>query len=351
MKRILIVRLSAIGDVAMSTPIIPALHHRFPGIQISWLAGSVSAAILEENPRLHELIVLPSTRWKRLWKEKKHFSVLKEFLAFRNELQGKQFDCAIDLQGLAKSGFWARQSGAPKRIGLRSKEGSQFLMTQRVYPEIKSDSPISYQYEAIARLLGYDETDFPMDLHIGNTGKKLAQAYLAKEGLADCYAVIAPFTTRPQKHWFEENWVALAQSVINTLGLDIIALGGPGDSDAMHTIASKVALPQFHSICGDKADLRRSTALINDASLFVGVDTGLTHIAFGQRVPTVALFGSTTPYWSSRYEKGIILHDRLQCSPCDRHPTCSGKFTCMRNLSVKRVFAQCAALAKHSGHA
>jgi heptosyltransferase-1 len=73
----------------------------------------------------------------------------------------------------------------------------------------------------------------------------------------------------------------------------------------------------------------------------VGVDTGLTHMGTAFKRPTVALFGSTRPYLDGRTPSTQVMYDALSCSPCRRHPTCAGRFDCMRQLTPERVW-QCA---------
>jgi heptosyltransferase-1 len=80
-------------------------------------------------------------------------------------------------------------------------------------------------------------------------------------------------------------------------------------------------------------------ALIQRSATSVGVDTGVTHMSIALGRPTVALFGSTCPYLEVGSGLGEVLYEKLPCSPCRRHPTCNGAFTCMRELSVARVLA------------
>ena len=85
--------------------------------------------------------------------------------------------------------------------------------------------------------------------------------------------------------------------------------------------------------------LDETVAVIADASLLIGVDTGLTHMGTALRIPTVALFGSTRPYRDARSARTVILYEQLPCSPCRRHPTCDGRFDCMAAHTVAGVLA------------
>jgi heptosyltransferase-1 len=117
---------------------------------------------------------------------------------------------------------------------------------------------------------------------------------LAAHGLASGgYAVLAPFTTRPQKHWFEDAWQALAPQLIDATGLVPVILGGPADAEAAARIAA--ADPRIVNLAG-QTRLPEAVAAIAHAALLIGVDTGLTHMGTALARPTVAIFGSTCPY-------------------------------------------------------
>ena len=87
-------------------------------------------------------------------------------------------------------------------------------------------------------------------------------------------------------------------------------------------------------------DCARRAALIESARLLVGVDTGLTHMGTAFEIPTVAIFGSTCPYLKTDSPRTAILYKNLECSPCRRHPTCGGAYTCMRLVTVNEVMAE-----------
>jgi len=146
--------------------------------------------------------------------------------------------------------------------------------------------------------------------------------------------VLAPFTTRPQKHWFEERWADLGKRLLG-FGLQPVVLGGPSDKAAAARLCSQE--PGLLNLVGH-LKLDESAALVADAKLLIGVDTGLTHMGSALHVPTLALFGSTAPYLQGPTANTHVMYDALRCSPCHRHPTCDGAFTCMKQLTTQRVF-------------
>lgn len=337
MKRILIVRTSAIGDVVFASPIIGALRRSHPGAHIAWLVEPGIHALLESDPALDELILWPKAAWRKLWRERHYLQLWQAVRELRRRLRAGRFDTVLDLQGLLKSGLLAWLSGAPQRVGLGSREGSRWLMTE-VIPKGGIPERIGSEYLEFATRLGLDTGEFLPHLEVTPGVADAARARLAALGLVPGgYAVAAPFTTRPQKHWFATHWQALLPRVVAELELPVLILGGPGDSPAAAVIAA--GRPGVHDLCGTTS-LAEAAALIRDAALLIGVDTGLTHMGTAFAIPTVAIFGSTRPYLDTCRPTGRVIWLGLECSPCRRHPTCDGAYTCLREITPQRAFEE-----------
>lgn len=335
-RSILIIRLSAIGDIVMASPLARALRVRYPDAHIAWMVQPEAKALLEANPDLNEVIVWPRGEWRKLWRERRWVDLIREIKTFARRLRSRRFDLVIDAQGLLKSGIWAWLSGAPNRIGLRSKEGSQWLMS-RVLEKPASDKRIGSEYLHLAEELGLDTKSFDMRVALTPEDEAFAAELVRKEGLERGYAVICPFTTRPQKHWVEERWPELAARVHEKLGLRAVMPGGPGDIFAAQRITD-VDTGHIVNVTG-KTTLRQAAALIRGSSLLVGVDTGLTHMGIAFNIPTLVLFGSTCPYTDTRRDNAVVLYKKLECSPCKRNPTCGGRYPCMTSITVDEVLA------------
>jgi len=331
MNNILIIRLSAIGDVVFASPLIKALRRRYPDAKISWLIEPAAAALLKNNPELDEVILWPKGEWKQLWRERKFLTLARQLRQFIRRLKSHKFDCAIDLQGLLKSAVWAYFSGAEQRIGLGSKEGSERMMTRVISRQ--SDNPrIGSEYFGLAQELGLDVAEFEMDIALSAEDEAFPGTGIEYQD----YAVICPFTTRPQKHWREDRWPVLAENIKAEQNLPVVMLGGPADVEAAARIAA--ANPQIINMAG-KSSLMQTAALIKHASLLVGVDTGLTHMGIVFNVPTVALFGSTCPYTDTTRANARVLYHKMGCSPCRRKPTCNGDFTCMKKIEIAEIMS------------
>jgi heptosyltransferase I len=337
---ILIVRLSAIGDIVFASPLIAALRRAHPRAHIAWLVQPECAPLLRHHPDLDEVIPWPHRDWRDLWRKRRWGALASAVRAFRKDLAGRGFDLALDLQGLLKSGALTRLSGAGERVGLGSREGSQWLMT-RTLPRGGDPGRIGSEYLYLAERLGLPTDPFDMAIHYGAAEADRAAELIEAHGLGAGYALICPFTTRPQKHWFAPRWADLAQRLTTELGLPTLMLGSQADRGAAAEIRSLTQTGAgtqagLIDLVGETS-LLEAAALIHRAALVVAVDTGLGHMGIAFARPTLLLFGSTCPYRNTTHGNARILYHRLPCSPCKRRPTCNGAFTCMRLIEVDEV--------------
>ncbi|MBW8190692.1 glycosyltransferase family 9 protein [Neiella marina] len=348
MQRILIVRLSAIGDVIMASGIVPALRSRYPNAHIAWLAEPAAQQMLKETDGIDQIIVWPRQQWQQLWKAKKYKQLWNAIGEFRQQLHSQNFDTAVEIQGLLKSSFLAWLSGAKQRFGFKSKEKSHWLLTDAI-EKLNNDPRISSEYRQMARYLGADD-DNHFRMTIGIKGATLGEARykLLQAGINGPYGLILPFTTRPQKHWFDKHWFALAEQFAAKYDMPLVMLGGPGDKEHAEKLAA--ASEHIVNLVG-QTSLTETAAIIQQGRMAIGVDTGLTHLCIAQKTPVVALFGSTRPYLDTGWVGARVIYHDLDCSPCRRRPTCDGAFTCLEQITADQVMAELQQLSElRHGH-
>jgi len=339
--RILLVRLSAIGDIVFASPLVASFRRAWPDAHIAWLVQPECAPLLRHHPDLDEVIEWPYPRLRGHWRAGHPLILLREARALISDLRGRHFDLAVDLQGLMKSALPVRLSGAAERVGLGSREGSGRLMT-RVIDSGTDGARIGSEYLHLAQTLNLPADGFDMAVHYAAEDAAAAEALIAEQRLEDGYIVICPFTTRPQKHWFAGRWIALARRLKTESGVTVAMLGGPGDRAAAAGIARE-AEDAMVDLTG-RTSLLTAAALIERSRALVGVDTGLSHMGIAFRRPTLLLFGSTRPYLDTTRPEAHVLYHRRSCSPCRRRPSCGGVFHCMRDISVEEVLAALRAL-------
>jgi len=328
--RILIVRLSAIGDVVVTTPVSRALRAAFPDAHLAWLVEPLARPMLEDNPYLDEVIP---------WERARPGLRLGDLLALRRRLAPRRFDFAVDCQGLWRSALAARFSGARRVVGNRgTKEPVAWLYHERVAR--RADDPSSRQ-RCLDLLgpLGVRTEDRRMVLSVAPAAREGAAAALAAAGVpvGRPYACLVPATTWPQKHWFEAEWGALAARLHTDRNLLPVLLGGPGDRELCDRVLAAAGAVGV-SLAG-QTTLPEAVAVLAGARVAVAVDTGLLHAAVAVGTPTVGVCGASGWPGFQDYEGFRLVREPLPCSPCYHRPTCGGRFDCMRALDAARVLS------------
>lgn len=334
MKKILLIRLSAIGDIVFATTMLKPLK-KSSGVKVFWLVNSPLSPILNGNNYIDEVISLPVDRWKWLFKKFKFVTLIEEILQFVRKLKKYQFDISVDLHGILKGSIWAFLSGSKEKIGLGKREFN-WIFLDKVYPRGGDVSFFASEYLYLAELLGCKITDKKPFLTVPQkTINNIKQNLLSN--VKDKFFVIAPFTTRPQKHWIEIYWQELLKSILSHYpDNDIIILGGKNDYDAAEKLVLHKNVKNFSGI----TKLDEAMAIIYLSDGIIGVDTGLTHMGTAFEKPTIAIFGSTVPYLTTTNPKTKVLYAGLPCSPCKRNPTCDNRFDCMQAITPEMVYKE-----------
>jgi heptosyltransferase-1 len=333
-ESIIVIRPSAIGDIVMASPMLPRLRGTFPQARIYWVVEPAMADLLSHHPDLDGVILWPKQEWSRLLRKGRFANFVRMVRSFRATLAEKRPQLVLDAQGLLRSRFLSRLSGAPLRVGFNSKEPHLGLMTH-IIDRGPSTKHLGSEYHYMLDVLGI-QPQRPEDVFpLGEDVIERARSLLRREGVGGPYGVLAPFTTRPQKHWPEDRWARVADVLRDDLAIEPIFLGGPRDQSSAKRIRNLCG-GRVHVMCG-KSNLLESFAIVSGASLTIGVDTGLTHMAMVQRRPAIALFGATCPYLFADGNQHRVLYHPLPCSPCKRSPVCDSHYPCMKAITVEEV--------------
>lgn len=343
---ILIVRLSAIGDVLMASPVAQVLKEHYPVATVSWVVEPKSEAIVRANPYVDEVIVFERKLvWKQLFRTGRFISLYREVRDFSRELRRRNFSIALDLQGLMKSGLVAWLSGAPRRIGSHpAAEGNRLFMTDLV-PRPLNATHITEAPLSTLAALGLPTTPRPPVLVAPEEDRLVAEQFLAEHGLlGQRFAVFCLTPSRPQKEWLWQRWGELADQLWERERLRTVFIGGPERRvDTLRLVENCKSRPV--SAVGHTT-LLQSAVLVQQSAVCVGTDTGLTYAALATNTPTVAIYGSTDPTWLAEEPNVAVCFHPMPCSPCGRRPSCTD-FACLRAISPTEVAdAACALLAQ-----
>jgi heptosyltransferase-1 len=328
-KRILIIRLSAIGDVVVTTPVPRAIRNAFPDAYIGWVVEPLAAPFVRGNPYIDAAIV---------WERAKGALSPRDMIDLRRKLAPHRFEYAIDCQGLLRSALVARISGARTIIGnTNAKEHADLLYTKRI-PRRTDDLSSRQRCLDLLRPLGINSEDRTMALPLTSEEHEQAAGALRTAALESggSYACLVPATTWPQKHWFEPQWAGVADLLRRRLGLTSVLLGGPKDEPMLSRISDHASSPLVN--LAGRTSLKSAAAVLSGAAVTVAVDTALMHASVAVGTPTVGVCGASGWPGFKDYPQFELVREEMACSPCYHRPSCGGRFDCMRALTPERVF-------------
>lgn len=277
--RILLVRLSAIGDVIHGMPVLCALRERFPHAHLSWLAEPAGAKLLDGHKSLDELIVAP-----RGWLKSP-----SEILRLRKRLRQVRPEVTLDMQGLAKSALAAILSGSRRRIGFGDEKGrelSDWLNNELVV------APDKHVIDANLRLLaplGIHSPAVRFDLPEQAAAAHAAEQLIRRLGLEEGYAVVNPGAGWPSKIWPAARYGEVSAYLGEKWRLpSLVVWAGDAEHAAAETIVARSA---GHARLAPSTTLAELAAVVRRGQLFIGSDTGPLHLAVAVGVPSIGLFG------------------------------------------------------------
>lgn len=321
--RILICRMSAIGDAILTTPVACALREQFPNAYIAWVVEKKAAPMIRNHQAVDQVI-----EFERGW-----MGSLGGLRAAREELRSHQFDITIDCQGLTKSSLAAWLSGAPKRIGFAGYHGgelSRFLNNTLVKPVF------THLTDRSLELL------IPLDIHSPKVRWKLPLPEGARHWArhwrrtiaTHSLAVMNPGATWASKLWEPDRFAATARYIHDRYEFQSVIVWGSASERAM---AEKIVeLSAGAATLAPDTDLHHLAALIETADIFISPDTGPLHISVAVGTSTIGLYGATRPGASGPY--GQVAIQKAYESGTRRHRR-SADNTAMRQIGVEHVCA------------
>lgn len=331
---ILIVRLSALGDVIQGIPCLVALKESFPDWKISWLVEAPYAPLLEGHPCLDRLFVLENA-WRKKGSIRKQ-EILQHHLRLFRQLRAQKFDATLDLQGLFKSALWTRLSGAPRRIGYdKTRELAHSFLNEYVddRPTFDPTYPLFERYLAPALYLGADRTKARYLLPNASSQTRAAALALLEPSHKPRVA-LCPWSLWPSKNWPLNAWKNLAHRLVSDFQL--LLVGSSSDRPAATHFCR--LFPEMVNLTG-RTPLPVLAEIFRHCQVVVGADTGPLHLANAVEKPhLVMLFGSTSRHRSGPIGKGhSALALDLPCQPCFERLCPLIHQHCLHQLDVERV--------------
>lgn len=297
--RILIVRLSAVGDVIHVMPLAVALRDRFPKAYLAWVSAYPAATLLEGHEAL-DVVIVVGRRWLRS---------PREIVGLRRRLRALRLDVAIDAQGLTKSALAAWLSGAPLRIGFGDhwgREISRWLHTELIYT--KTRHTVDRTLELIEPL-GIVRPPVRFQVPMTDAQREAADRMLADLGVDAPLAIVNAGARWPSKLWPPDRFGAVARHLGRQWRLpSVVVWAGAEERALAETI---VASADGHARLAPPTTLRELAALCRRARLFVSSDTGPLHLAAAVGTPCVGLYGPWPAEENGPYGPGHVVVQKM----------------------------------------
>ena len=282
--RILIIRLTAIGDVVLTLPAVSVLRHNFPTAKITFLTTKENASLLQGFRDVDETIVLD----RAAFRSRNPWRIAKEFFHLLRQLRAGKFSLAVDLQGNGESAWMTRITGAPQRWGVVHKPSRRRAFTHSV--KRQREIHAAEMHLELLRHCGLKMDSVRNDFFLPSDALVAAQNFFAanKLSLETPTLFLQPFTSSSAKNWPLENYLALAKHW-QARGWQIIFGGGPADSAALEPART------LGFVISAGVPMLVTGGLMQLSTLVVGGDTGALHLAVAQGKRVVMLMNTNRP--------------------------------------------------------
>lgn len=367
-KRILIIKLSAMGDVIHTVPLLNALRRRYPDARIDWLLKSSVADLIRVHPAVSNVLVYGEnhteaprynwdgfTHWLGLMRDHR-------FLAMLLGIRRTRYDLVVDVHCQIRTAFVTMVTGAPVRIGFGKpqpevwKEAGKSLPAgtiERSWKGAREGSWLAYSHHlplptldvhAVDRYLSVGSMlaipDAPADFHLPIPPVAAAHVdrLLEDNGIPASATpiVLAPAALWETKRWRPEKFAEVARHFIDG-GWPVVLIGSKDEQVECEEIAA--AAPGAVNLAG-RTTLVELSALLSKSALCLTNDSGPMHLAAALGRPVVSVFGPTNPRWIGPYQRSdSVLRSGRACSPCYLRnlSRCPHDHACMREVSVALV--------------
>ena len=306
--KVLVMRLSSIGDVLLTTPVVRCLHTQLPDVELHFLVKPSAATLLKGNPYIDRLIVLSDT--------------MEETVA---TLHNEHYDCVVDLHNVHRTRRIRRALGV-RTLVYRKENLHKFLLVWAKVDHMSGRHVVERYFDAV-RPLGVHGDGGGLDIF-------LPEEQPRRFALPADYLVVACGAQHETKRIPPCKIAELCEQTDRT----VLLLGDENDRRRLEE-ARFVAGSHVRNLCG-QTSLTETAQLIRDATMVVTPDSALMHIAAAFRRPVIALWGATSPrfgFWAYKTEHQDLVPVGLRCHPCSRMGSerCpKGHFKCMMDKQI-----------------
>ena len=291
---IVLIKTSSLGDVLHNLPVVTDIRRHLPDARIDWVVEENFAALPALHPAVQRVITVAMRRWRRSW-----WASRVEMQSVCRELKGRNYDLALDTQGLLKSALITRCTQA-ERCGYdwgSAREPLASWFYDLTFSVTKDLHAVERNRQLAAAALGYTAQGAP---DYGIRTPDVPLLWLPDRP----YVVLLHATSRDDKLWDEQNWITLGEH-LHQAGLGAVLPWGSAQEKAR---AERLSAAVPGAVCAPRLNLNEAAALLGKARAVVGVDTGLSHLAAALDVPTVGIYTATDPGLTGLYAGALAVN-------------------------------------------
>ena len=331
-QKILVIRLSSIGDILLTTPLLRLLRRRFPAARIDFVIKSRFAELLRNNPHLNEVIALET---------ESGFESLREV---HRRIRATGYDLVVDIHQNFRSRYLRLGLGCVRVVRHDKQRLRRFLLIKanlNLYDEIV---PMHQRYIRALRPWGLQDDGLGLEFYLDPPAERQIGLRFAERPEERQLVAMAPGAGFATKRWPAVHYQETARRLQQECGVDILLLGNKADREITGPIAAAAGRGLYD--WAGTLSLQQSAAALAHCQLLITNDTGLMHLACALKVPVIAIFGPTTRelgFFPVGPGAEVIEEESLDCRPCSHmggHRCPRGHFRCMLDITPERVMAR-----------
>jgi heptosyltransferase-2 len=339
-NRILLIRLSSLGDVLLASPLISLLRQKHPSAKIDFLIFKEYSELIRYHPGINQVFEINKA------------AGLHGLNRIKNKLKNQNYDVILDVHNNFRSrwltlGLTSMFSGS-RVYRIKKQKFARFLLVKfkinlyrRLYGKI---IPVWEKYVNTAASLGFSPENHngKPDFYLPETVRVSADKILKRFNLLSSFITVAPGARHYTKRWPAENYASVINRIFRDTGLTALLVGGASDIETVQSILNKADKQAAISLAGE-ISLLETAAITKNSQLLLTNDSGLMHVGSAMDIPLVAIFGSTVEefgFFPAGSNINIVQNETLYCRPCSHigRSTCPERhFKCMEEISPEVV--------------
>ena len=352
--KILIIRLSALGDIIQTLPILSMIRQTYPQATIGWVIDEALAPILKGHPDIDHLHVISQKKWLKTLKNPLAWcQTYDAFQQFLSTIKNSHYDIGIDAQGLFKTALLLSLTGIERRIGFaHQREMTHWFYTEKYVNHNDYFDHRTFRLAHLQRLMaaiGCQNDTPPIQLVpiLPEAEMRVKAWFQAAFTQADGPIVaIAPATQWASKHWPTLYWAGLLTQLLSETRVNIVIIATSQDNSLVQQILEGVDTSHYPNrilnLAG-QTSLSQLREIYGQVAIAVGPDSAPLHLAGAAHVPAlIGLYGPTgyrrTPPYGSPNIQFLSSEGQLACQPCHKAVCPLGTTQCMVNITPDAVF-------------